>query len=85
VEDHGASKQADPLAKPGVIGAFCRAYPISELIPEFFSDVYAPTDDENRYDYIPADSPCRCCFLRRQVPVFAPLTQTLPAKSSECV
>ena len=57
VEDHGASKQADPLAKPGIIGAFCRAYPISEVIPEFLSDVYAPTDDENRYDYIPADSP----------------------------
>ena len=57
VEDHGASKQADPLAKPGIIGAFCRAYPISEVIPQFLSDVYAPTDDENRYDYIPADSP----------------------------
>jgi len=57
VEDHGASKQADPLTKPGVIGAFCRAYPISVVIPELLSDVYAPTDDECRYDYIPADSP----------------------------
>jgi putative DNA primase/helicase len=57
VVDHGASKQADPLAKPGIIGAFCRAYPISEVIPAFLSDVYAPTDDDNRYDYIPADSP----------------------------
>lgn len=57
VEDHGVSKQADPLTKPGVIGAFCRAYPISVVIPELLSDVYAPTDDECRYDYIPADSP----------------------------
>lgn len=57
IEDHGASKQADPLVKPGVIGAFCRAYPISVVIPELLSDVYAPTDDECRYDYIPADSP----------------------------
>ena len=57
VEDHGAGMQADPLAKPGIIGAFCRAYPISEVIPQFLSDLYAPTDDENRYDYIPADSP----------------------------
>ena len=57
VEDHGASKQADPLAKPGVIGAFCRAYPISAVIPELLSDIYAPTDDDCRYDYIPADSP----------------------------
>jgi len=57
VEDHGASKQADPLAKPGVIGAFCRAYPISVVIPELLSDIYAPTDDDCRYDYIPADSP----------------------------
>lgn len=57
VEDHDASKQADPLAKPGVIGAFCRAYPISVVIPELLSDIYAPTDDDCRYDYIPADSP----------------------------
>jgi len=57
VEDHGASKQADPLAKPGVIGAFCRAYPISAVIPELLSDIYVPTDDDCRYDYIPADSP----------------------------
>lgn len=52
VPDHGASKQADPLEKPGLIGAFCRSYPISEAIPAFLSDVYAPTADDNRYDYI---------------------------------
>lgn len=52
VPDHGASKQADPLTKPGVIGAFCRAYPISVLIPELLSDVYAPTAEGGRYDYI---------------------------------
>lgn len=49
-------EQADPLQKDGIVGAFCRAYSISEAISEFLSDVYAPTAAENRYDYIPADS-----------------------------
>ena len=49
-------EQADPLRKGGIVGAFCRAYSISEAITEFLSDVYAPTASENRYDYIPADS-----------------------------
>lgn len=56
VVSHAAKEQADPLTKPGIVGAFCRAYPISVLIPEMLADIYAPTDDDSRYDYISADS-----------------------------
>lgn len=51
-----AKQQADPLTKTGVVGAFCRAYPIREAIEKFLPDVYAPSAMEGRYDYIPADS-----------------------------
>ena len=51
-----AKQQADPLAKTGVVGAFCRTYPIREAIEKFLPDVYAPSAMEGRYDYIPADS-----------------------------
>ena len=49
-------KQADPLSKDGVIGAFCRTYSIEEAIANFLSDVYQPSAMPGRYDYIPADS-----------------------------
>ena len=44
-------KQQDPLEKPGIVGAFCRAYfPISEAI-EAFIPTYQPCDEPNRYTY----------------------------------
>jgi predicted P-loop ATPase len=46
----------DPLAKPGLIGAFCRAYTIHEAMKKFLGDVYEPSTVEGRYDYVPADS-----------------------------
>lgn len=49
-------KQADPLAKDGVVGVFCRAYTIEEAIETFLTDVYEPSVVAGRYDYIPADS-----------------------------
>ena len=49
-------KQADPLTKDGVIGAFCRTYTIEDAIANFLSDVYQPSAMPGRYDYIPADS-----------------------------
>lgn len=49
-------KQADPLSKPGTVGAFCRAYSISDAIDTFLADVYKPSAMTGRYDYIPADS-----------------------------
>lgn len=49
-------KQADPLNKDGVIGAFCRTYPIVEAITKFLPDVYQASAMPGRFDYIPADS-----------------------------
>jgi hypothetical protein len=51
-----AKKQGDPLEKPGVVGAFCRVYPIEDAIAQFLPEVYEPSATERRYDYIPADS-----------------------------
>lgn len=44
-------KQEDPLGKKGIIGAFCRAYSISDAIAEFIPDVYIPGADDTRYTY----------------------------------
>lgn len=49
-------EQADPLEKEGIVGAFCRAYPVREAIAKFLPTVYEPSAMEGRYDYIPADS-----------------------------
>lgn len=53
---HGAAEAADPLTKPGIIGAFCRAYSVEEAIGAFLSDIYEPSEMNGRFDYIPADS-----------------------------
>ena len=46
------SKQADPLGKPGLVGAYCRAYyPIQTVLEGPLADVYTPTDDPNRWTY----------------------------------
>lgn len=47
---------SDPLKKDGIVGTFCRAYPIREAIETFLSDVYSPSMHTGRYDYIPAES-----------------------------
>ena len=45
------AKQGDPLAKPGLVGAFCRAYyPIQDAI-EAFVPTYQPCDEPNRYTF----------------------------------
>lgn len=49
-------KQADPLEKPGMVGAFCRTYSVVEAIDTFIPDVYKHSAMPGRYDYIPADS-----------------------------
>ena len=51
-----AKKQADPTTKHGAVGAFCRAYTVTEAIESFLSDVYRPSAMPGRFDYIPADS-----------------------------
>lgn len=47
---HGA-KQEDPTSKPGVIGAFCRAYTITEALAHFLPETYTPTTHEDRWTY----------------------------------
>lgn len=49
-----ADKAEDPWLKPGMIGNWCRAWPIEDLIAEFLSDVYIPGDSGSgkpRYTY----------------------------------
>lgn len=38
-------KQEDPLKKKGIIGAFCRAHSISDLLDGVLSDVYHPAEE----------------------------------------
>ncbi|MFZ5988030.1 MAG: DNA primase family protein [Bacillota bacterium] len=46
-------KQADPLSKEGLVGAFCRAYDIEDAISAFLPDVYEQCDHmPGRYTYI---------------------------------
>ena len=49
-------KQADPLRKDGMVGAFCRSYTMEETIEKFLPEIYIPSVMPERYDYIPADS-----------------------------
>lgn len=45
-----ATKQGDPCAKKGVVGAFCRTYTITAALDTFLSDVYEQVSD-HRYTY----------------------------------
>ena len=56
VHKRTGKSQQDPLAKRGVIGAFCTAYPIEDAINEFLSDVYEPAVVEGRYQYTKSES-----------------------------
>ena len=48
---NNVSKPEDSIGKPGIIGAFCKAYPIEEAINTFLDDVYKPAGF-GRYTYI---------------------------------
>ncbi|MGE5390882.1 MAG: VapE domain-containing protein [Deltaproteobacteria bacterium] len=50
------ARQADPLEKAGIVGAFCRAYTVQDAIEKFLTEIYKPSVMPGRYDYIPADS-----------------------------
>ena len=45
-----STKQQDPLLKPGIVGAFCRAYTIQQAI-EAYVPTYVPCDEPGRYTY----------------------------------
>ena len=49
-------RQADPLTKSGLVGAFCRTYSVQDAIEKFLPDVYQHSAMAGRFDYIPADS-----------------------------
>ena len=46
------SKQEDPLQKRGIIGAYCRAHSIHDVLENVLSDRYHPTEDDNRYTFV---------------------------------
>ena len=45
-------KQEDPLSKTGIIGAFCRAHSIHDVLETILSDVYHPSEDDNRFTFV---------------------------------
>lgn len=45
-----ADKQGDPTEKPGIVGAFCRAYDVRDVVQEFLADQYTEAGGE-RYTY----------------------------------
>jgi hypothetical protein len=48
-------KAQNPLDKPGIVGALCRAYSVYASIDEFIPDVYSPVEQswggKDRYTY----------------------------------
>ena len=42
---HSIAQQADPLTKPGVAGAFCRAYTVEEAIDAFLAKKLRDPED----------------------------------------
>jgi hypothetical protein len=54
VQEHGLA--VDPTTKPGIVGAFCRAYSIPEAIARFRLP-YVPTDTPDRWTYTAGSRP----------------------------
>lgn len=53
---HDVKKQADPLEKDGLVGAFCRTYSTEDVVENFLPHIYEKSEMEGRYNYIPATS-----------------------------
>lgn len=52
-----AKRMEDPKTKQGIVGTFCRCYPISEAIAEFLPDAYEAVGDSlTRYTHIGSTS-----------------------------
>ena len=45
-------KQEDPLEKKGIIGAFCRARSITDVLDTILNDKYTPTEQDDRYTFV---------------------------------
>lgn len=44
-------RQEDPLAKKGIIGAYCRSYTITELLEGPLKNIYTPSGMDDRYTF----------------------------------
>lgn len=49
IQKRTLTKAEDPMAKKGLVGAFCRAYTVTEAIHEFLADVYEPAGERFTY------------------------------------
>lgn len=47
-----AGKQEDPTEKRGIIGAFCRAHTITDVLEHILSDRYTPTEQDDRFTFV---------------------------------
>lgn len=58
VKHSTADKVEDPEGKEGIIGAFCRAYPMYDALAEFLDEVYTPCEElgDDRYSLIGAST-----------------------------
>lgn len=58
VRPNKSGKVEDPEEKDGIIGAFCRAYPMYDALAEFLDEVYAPCAElgDDRYSLIGAST-----------------------------
>ena len=43
-----ATKAEDPLEKKGIVGVFCRAHTITDVLEHILSSVYTPTFMDGR-------------------------------------
>ena len=49
--DRQKTKQQDPLAKEGIVGDWCRAHPISDVMENVLSGIYEPGGSPDRWHY----------------------------------
>lgn len=56
IKNKKGRKQKDPLEKEGLVGAFCRAYTITDVMEKYLSDVYETAAVDNRYSFIGSQS-----------------------------
>ena len=52
LRERSAAKQGDPTEKRGTVGAFCRIYSVVQAMDTFLPDVYASTDQTDRYTFV---------------------------------
>ncbi|WP_083378636.1 virulence-associated E family protein [Enterococcus timonensis] len=52
IRETQAKKAGDPLAKKGIVGAFCRTYDIVSAIETFLPDIYGQTGHDDRWTFL---------------------------------